>query len=255
MNTHPPIDSLAEYRAQITACARALAVADNAVVAPFLPAGVADAAVKMFTDGNLDKRFQKLTDQLELLADSLDDLEELIVRYVRTVPLAAYDTGCTDAERFLLWLPEQRELTPAQRDLVACQRSRHAVEFAGRKQRLAHVRFQELASMAEPLSAEWGTNPELRIALNPIHVWATFETTALLDEDTDVPASVLFFAVRNEVRTAVLEADGRELVRALAISGPCRLDDLIFGGAAGVEQDELIDLCRDLAEMGLAAFE
>ena len=242
-----------EYREQIKLCARSLALAKNECVADLLAPGHSVPLVKMFTDGNLDKRFEKLSDHLELLADDFEDLEELIADYVKTVPLAAYDGGATDGERFLSWLAARRELTDEQRDVVRCQRSRHEVEFLAAGNRVAHVRFQELLQSIESFAPEWGTNADLWMHLNPIHVWATFHTRRLLDDDDELPASIVFFPVGNDIRTAVLEDDGKRLVERLEDLGPRRLDDLDLV-VPGSGRAEIVDLCLDLADVGLAAF-
>jgi hypothetical protein len=251
--TTPTIHTTDEYREQIRHCARSLSLARNDAVAALLAPGHAVPLVKMFTDGNLDKRFQKLSDHLELLAEDFEDLEELIVEYVKTVPLAAYDTGASDGERFLDWLCERRELTAEQQDVVTCQRSRHAVEALAQERRLAHVRFQELLQSAEAFALELGANPDLWIHANPIHVEATLHTHRLLDAEDELPALVAFFPVGNDVRTAVLEDAGRRLFGCLAESGPQRLADLQAAGL-GADRSELIELCLDLADVGLAAF-
>ena len=85
------------YREQIRRTATALAIARNEELDSDLAPGVTTAHVKMFTDGNLDKRFSKLQDGCELLADGFDDLDDLIEAYVRSVPLSAYDVASTDA--------------------------------------------------------------------------------------------------------------------------------------------------------------
>ncbi len=80
---------------------------------------------------------------------------------------------------------------------------------------MEHVRFQEMSGMVETFAPEWGTNPDLWIHLNPLRVWATFQTTVLLDEDDETPARVLFYPVGNDTRTAVLEEDGLAVVKFL----------------------------------------
>ena len=94
----------------------------------------------------------------------------------------------------------------------------------------------------------------MRASLNPVRAWSRFTTTALLDDDATLPADVLFFAARDEIRTAVLDLHGRELVEELAACGPCTLDDWA-GRSQHADREELVTLCRDLAEMGLVAFE
>ena len=241
-----------EYREQIQRCAASLAIAQVERVGDLLAPGQAVAQVKMFTDGNLDKRFEKLGDHLELLAEDFENWEELRVDYVKTVPLAAYDSMTSDGERFLNWLADCVELTAEQGDLVTCQRSRHTVEALAAENRLAHVRFQELWQSIESFAPELGANDDLWIHLNPIHTWATLQTARLLDESDDLPAGIVFFPVGNDIRTAVLEDAGRQLVEQLAW-GPRRLDELNLI-TLGIDRDEAIDLCLDLADIGLAAF-
>ena len=57
-----------------------------------------------------------------------------------------------------------------------------------------------------------------------------------------------------EIRTAVLDPHGRELVEELAARGPCTLDDWATQ-SQHADREELVTLYRDLAEMGLVAFE
>ena len=128
--------------------------------------------------------------------------------YVREVPLAPYSTISGDADGFLVWLERCRDISPEQRDHVACQHAHFGVEAAARANRPGHVRFQELLSVAPQLGPELETDARLHIHLNPIRVWAKFVTRAMLDEDTGLPADVLFYAVREDVGNAVLEPAG-----------------------------------------------
>jgi hypothetical protein len=249
--TPPTTDQ--EYAEQIRRCAQALAIAKNDQVTGELANGHTPEMLKMFTDGNLDKRCQKLIDECELLADQFEDLEEIIVEYVKTLPLTAYDTGCTDAERFLQHIESTRQLTPEQMDHITYQRGRYALEFQALEHRMEHVRFQELSGLAETFAPEWGSNPDLWILLNPLRAWATFQTHELLDEDDELPANVLFYPVRDEVRTAVLEEDGLAIVKFLESRNRARMDDTGWE-ETGLDREERIEICRDLADIGLAAF-
>lgn len=242
-----------DYAEQIRRCAQALSIAKNDQVLGNLAAGHTADRLKMFTDGNLDKRYQKLLDQFEFMAEEFEELEDLIVEYVKTLPLTAYDTGCTDAERFLNWMETKRRLTPEQQDFVACQRGRYALEFLAMEHRLEHIRFQEMAGLVESFTPEWGSNPDLWLHLNPIRVWSSFQTTVLLDEDDETPATVLFYAVREDIRTAVLEEEGLAVVKFLEQRNRARLDDPDWL-ETGLSRDERIEIGRDLAEIGLAAF-
>jgi hypothetical protein len=201
-----------------------MATARSSEVYGDLEAGSQPEMLKLFVDGNLDKRFDKLDKQLELVKESLgEQFEAIVIEFIKSLPLGAYDSGQYDGEKFLVWLVETKTLTPLQRDHVACQRARHAVENMGRNQRRVHIRFQELASLATELAEELDSNPAIAVHLNPIRVWTQFETNALLDEDSQTPADVLFFAVRNDTSTAVLEDEGRCLVEELASLEPVSL--------------------------------
>lgn len=253
----PSFNHTQDYARTLTRIARALSVAQCATVAGDLDQRHPLEKVKMFTDGNLEKRFEKLQDQLELLADDVDDLDELIVEYVRTVPLAAYDTGTTDGDRFVRWLTASHTLTPEQRDLIAVIRSRVAVEELARVNRLPHVHFQELTSLTSELVEELTTNPNLTLHLNPIRIWAAFETDRLLGEDNPEPGgSILFYAWQSEVRTSVLEPETALMLRTLADGEPCHLQNLQLRLElmAGLDTDLLVELITDCADVGLIAF-
>ncbi|MBI5761273.1 MAG: hypothetical protein HZA46_22405 [Planctomycetales bacterium] len=248
-----------DYATQLRRLARSLAAARNDEVLDLLAPGYHPWQVEMFTDGNVDKRFEKLQVQLEFVQPAFDEFESLLETYIHEQPLAAYDTGTSDGDRFLAWLESHRELTPAQCDFVVCQRSRHAVEDTGRRNRLGHIRFQELTSLTSELAGELDSNPNLQIHLNPIHVWGCFETRVFLDDDAEPPADVLFYASSNEVRTAVLEPDGHQLVHELASLSPCTIDDWAnqcnsFAGRGPRVRIKLMEFCRELAELGLVAF-
>ena len=113
--------------------------------------------------------------------------------------------------------------------------------------------------MTNQLASELEVNHKLRIQLNPIRCWSVFETNILLDDDAVPPADVLFYPVGNEVRTAVLEPDGKLRIDELANLGACTIDEWIASatlhGCSDVpSRSSLLELCRDLSEMGLLAF-
>jgi hypothetical protein len=240
-----------EYRRQIENWTRALALAQNDRLGPALAEGGDVGQVQLFTEGNVEKRAEKILDQVELLQEAFDDLEEQVATYLRQVPPAAYDLGCEDAEQFLQWLSAQSEWLPMQCDYIACQRARHAVEARARRDRPAHVRFQELASIVEQTVCDVESDPRLRVFLNPMRSWAEFKTTVFLDDDATLPAEVLFYANGSEIRTAVLEPGANELIRGLEQIGPCPLD--AWSAHTGLERAELEEFCRDLAELGIVA--
>lgn len=249
---------LKDYAAQLSRIATSLAVAHNDVVHGDVAAGQPHDRVGMFTEGNLSKRADKLNDQFEDFEDDFENLPELIGQYIREIPLAAYDTGASDADRFVQWLPTVTKLTPEQRDLTLVTRSRFVVEESGRQNRLGHVRFQELVSLNDRLVSEMGTNSGLRIHLNPMRTRAVFETGILLGED-EAPeggVEVLFFAFQTEVRTVILEPEGRALVQTLSDIGPCSLERLRsqLDLTTSLDDESLMEMLTDCSEVGLIAF-
>lgn len=244
---------LEQYRDQIQRCAQTMAVGNNEAVRPYLANGNNVEHVKLFTDGNLDKRIDKILDQVELLKPVFDQLEDLVSEYILEVPLAAYDTGCSDGDRFLRWLSQTQVTTPEQHDHIICQTTRNEVEHVARKNRMGHVHFQELRSLTDQLKDELDSNPKLRVHLNPIRAWATFETTILLGDDAMTPADVLFFAYENQIRTSVFEELGKQFVGTLASRGPVTLKEWKRLNRSN-SRSELLEFCCDAAEMGLVAF-
>ncbi|MCH8829892.1 MAG: hypothetical protein IID45_09975, partial [Planctomycetes bacterium] len=73
-----------------------------------------------------------------------------------------------------------------------------------------------------------------------------------LDDDDDLPATVIFYPVESDVRTAVLEPFGQMVVDQLETLRSCRLNELLAAFPAE-ERENVIDICRDLAETGLIA--
>lgn len=243
------------YRQELQRICRAMAEARTDAVINDLELGSVPEFMKMFVEDNVDKRYDKLQKQLEILKDAFtgEELNEIFLAFMDKVPLGAYDSGQYDGEKLLKWLEANRPLTPVQRDVVRCQRARHAVENLGRVKRREHIRFQEFASLSAELASELGENPSLKIHLNPLRVWTQFETNTLLDDEAPTPADVLFFAVRNNISTAMLEEHGRNLIDELATLEPATLTTWAIL-TEHADREELIELCRDLAEMGLVAF-
>jgi hypothetical protein len=247
------IRSPESYADRLARWARALALGRPEEIPDALPEEMPPGLVDMFVEGNFDKRCQLLMKHVEFVARSIEDLEDLLHDYLHETPMAADATGATDADRFLEWLEQTADLTLEERDAIACQRARFAVEQLGRARRREHLRFQELWSVSGALAEELDLNRALHVHLNPLRVWSRFETPALLGGAADPPADVLFFAVRSSVSTAVLAHAGQELVRVLEVHGPCTLYEWSLFGP-GVERRELAAIARTLAAMGLVAF-
>jgi hypothetical protein len=166
--------------------------------------------------------------------------------------MVALESGTEDAERFLVWLEEIQELTPEQQDFVTCQRARHSIEAQARKNPGGHVYFQDLASVAEQLAKDLEVNRGLRIHLNPLRTWSRFITSVLVGDDVALPAVVMYFASTKGVRTAILEAEGLDLINKLESLAPCSLAK--WKKATSADRETLVALSRDLAAIGLIAF-
>ena len=242
-----------EYPRQLRRLVQAMSMPnrERGVAASLSPQST-PSRVKMFVDGNLEKRRDKLEKQLEFVAAAFEDFDEMIVEYIKAGPLAAFGCAASDGEQMLKWLVGSRAVTAEQRDYISCQQARHAVEQRARRDRLAYVRFQELSSLVDELLPQVGRDDRLRLWLNPTRVWATFETTELVDEDVEPPVNVLFFGSRGAVASAVLELEGQALLNELADYQPCHISQWAEV-SSWADRDELIEFARDLAEMGLVA--
>jgi hypothetical protein len=205
--------------------------------------------VRLFVEGNLDKRHDMLAKLVTFVASAFPDLDDLLDEYIAQVPLFAQFTGSGDADGFLGWLERRGGLSAEQRDLVACQRARFAVLETARKDRPAHVRFQERWARRTQLDR----GAKVRLHLNPIRAWSRFTTRTLVDEETALPADVVLFAVRDGIRTAIVEPAGKMLLGELAAFGACTLDQW-RARSARARRTGLVPWARDLAEMGLLAF-
>ena len=250
-------ETMETYREQLARLVRTMTTANREADVVGDLAGASSAAqVKIFVEGNLEKRLDKLQVQLSFVADAFEDFDELLIAYMRVNPPVAYDSALSDGERMLAWLVDSSEveLSPVQRDYLACQRARHAVERKAELQRAKHVHFQDLRSLAEAALSQLAVGADLRVYLNPIRAWGRFETAALLDDQSDrLPCDVLFFADGEEIASAVFELEGQALLNQLADNEPCTLDEWNRISYLA-EREELTELCRDFSQMGLIAF-
>lgn len=208
-------------------------------------------SVRLLPASAMDVRLRRLHSACELLADGFDGLDEQIAAYVACTPMPPGDIRCADADRFLDWLQRHADLDDEQRDFVAALRGRRAVELVAVKQRLAHARFQELLRHTNTRLDQLESNGRLTIYLNPIHVWSQFETRALLDDDTEIPATVLFVPCGSDVRTVVIEPIARQFIEDLETAGPLQVKDLRRTNC--LEQEACLDLVRQLAAVGVVA--
>ena len=241
------------YHEQLSRWTQALATGRADDLATALAEGSTPAHVRLFSDGHHTKRHEAIRTQLEFVAGAFADFEDLLAAYLGERPSVAYDTVTEDAARFLEWIERSRDLTPEQNDHMACQRARHAVEAAARTNRAGRLRFQKLWAATDQRAGSLATDANVRVSLNPIRAWSRFATAALLDAEASLPADVLFFAVDTGISTAVLEPVGRELVGELACWEPCTLEHWT-GLSQHAGREEIVELCRDLAQMGLMAF-
>lgn len=243
-----------EYRKQLDRLVADMTVANHEqAIASDIDRGDAER-VKMFVDGNLDKRLDKLESAVEFIADEFDDMESLLMDYIRQTSSPAYDTINADCERFFAWLCNTQPLSIVQGDLIACQSARNQIEVVAELHREKYLAFQKLLQNNEDLLPQLEFTTEIMLHLNPIRVWSEFHTTALIDDAAELPARVLFFPAAGEIATAVLELEGQALVNELSDYAPCTLTQwATFSNVA--DSSDLRDTCIDLAQMGLIALE
>lgn len=203
------------------------------------------------TANETSRRLDELKNACALLADGFNEFDGMIETYVQEVPLHVRDSESRDCNRFLLWLERRVELSDEQRDFIINQQSRHAVEFVALKQRIAHMRFQEIARGGETVDLKSTKQLAKYVHLNPVHVWATFETHAFLDEETPVPATVLFYPANDEIRTAVVSENAKRILRNLE-RGPQKLRTLIRQTSRS-ERDSLLETINELISQRVIA--
>lgn len=198
-----------------------------------------------------ERRLESLQEACRILADGFEDLDESIARYLADASRSAYECEADDVENFLQWLAEQEDLTPEERDHVACQKSQQAVERVVLRRRLAHLRFQEM--LQTPRQPEHGEQrPQCLVHLNPVHVWATFESHALIADDADLPATVVVFPVGATTRSLVVDSVMAYLIRKLEHYGPLPLQHLLRAAQSGGREALHSRIVR-LTELGLLA--
>jgi hypothetical protein len=255
---NPRTEKQETYREQLPRLAHCLCAGRSADVVDDLAPGSTPARLKLFGDRNTQERIESLLRQLDFVSPAFAGLDELAGSFVRSLPPAWCENPAHDGERFLDWLEETQQPQAAQRDYIGCQRARFAVEEAARQNRLGHVRFQDLLSLAGSLADELETNRSLELCLNPIRAWSRLETSELPGHAASLPATVVLYPVGDEIRTLVLDTEGLARVRELAAFGPVTLDawqNLLepFAGLREISRRELASLCRELVRLGLVA--
>jgi hypothetical protein len=251
----PQVES---YSASLGRWTRALAAGQAGGLEDALAVGSSLRDVEMFLESLHSKRIEKLLWQLRFVAGAFDDFEGLLVDSIRSVPPPPYDVGCGDAERLLGWLESAGELTAEQRDHVAHQRARHAVEESARRDRRRYLGFHELRSHSERLQGNLGADPGPILHLNPARAWCRLMTRALLDPDGPSPVDTLSFTACHPggatafIRTVEVVPTQLGPLRALESVAPCTLWQWM--DRAGISQGgHLVELCRQLVRLGLLA--
>jgi len=255
--THGYATSAAAYREQVAELARCLATGSIDDLRDAIEGDDCLDRMIAFIDGAYVKRADWLQSAVEFVAPAFENLAALVDDYVNAAPAAAIGANVDDADAFLAWIEDTQLLLPRQADFVACQRARHAVESMALANRLGHLWFQEIGSLAAQFADELNSQDEaahrLTMHVNPIHAWARMQTAELLDHPTDLPVEVVFFAVDEGINTADFSPAAAELVRELHARGPmtfatwCSLNP-------SIALVELRRLTVTLAKLGLVAF-
>ncbi len=244
-----------EYGGQLTRWVSAFSAGRYQEFEGALEASCTPNDVKRFLINSFGNRYSWLMREAASVARAFDDFSAYVEAYIRAVPRGRYDiTGPADEERFLIWLAQTQALTPVQRDFITCQRGEFAVGTEARRNRPAHLRFQELWKHAGERAAQFGEDTGMRIHLNPIRFAGELLTSTFAPGVQTLPVGVMFHAAGTSSRAALLEEATAEALRELAARGPCTLEEWA-GGAGPGRREELLRLAGELAAQGLAAFE
>jgi hypothetical protein len=246
------------YRAQVAEWARCLATGNVEALRDSIDGD--DAAIERmiaFIDGTYMKRADWLKSAVEFVAPAFDNFDELLDAYVNAAPTVAVGANVDDADAFLEWIENTQELTPRQCDYVVCQRARHTVEALALGNRTGHVWFQEVASLATQFAGELNEDESaaerLTMHINPMHTWATVVTSELLDQECELPAEVVFFAVDERINSAQFSLGAADVVRELHLSGPTTFERWASTHPS-IDRTELKELAMLLGRLGLVAF-
>lgn len=185
--------------------------------------------------------------------DGFDGWPAQLAEYLRQTP-DLYDVD-RDAEGFLRWLLESAEGQPgdADSDATAAVVLPTSVEYVELRQRLAHLRFQQRLERSERLLSGMTRCSRLVVTLNPIHVRAKLGPAPGVDSEDTAASEMLFFPVRDEIRTIVVGVDAGIVLERLQRRGVCRVRDLV-GRIGDDSADEALELLRELCRQGVIAF-
>jgi hypothetical protein len=239
---------LDEYRDQLTLLTEAMSITRGP--APKVQVD-SQFQLDLFAEENYAKRIDKIKAQVEFVHEAFDNLDELIEEYTLAALMAPYDRQTSDGGAFLAWLGLHRKLTKKRQDYVAVAQARLQIEETAAARRRAHLRFQELYSVARELLPELGSNSSLCIHGNPVRTRTQLVTGAFLEGETP-PVDVLFFPFGRDVRTAILDRRGLMLIDELDRFAPCTLHE--WSAISELADPEVLtSLVRQLVELGLAA--
>jgi hypothetical protein len=242
------------YATQIRAWARAIAAGRPQALAAAVHHQARGDLVQFFVDGNLEKRQDKLVRSLEFLAPLFPRFDELTERYMRAVPMVAYDSGQLDAGRMLDWLLENVSLSLEQRDFVACQHARQLVQDRAALYRSEHRAFQRLRREQANSALDWQADLWLLIHLNPVRAWMRLATPSLVSDGVVLPAWVLCYPLESELHSAVLGLEARRMLLDLERQAPCTFDEFI-PSLENSTTDDILELGQSLADVGIVAFD
>lgn len=191
--------------------------------------------IQLFSEGNFQKRYEKLERALELLPEVFLDHQTIFRRFITSNPLKPYDTVLTDADSFLDWFWEQQSgPSVEQTDVWLAEKARLQVEKNALDRPMQHRGFQSISKvqMAKgPLNFS-----DKRLTINPVATWVSFESSHFVGEDTDLPASVLFYPVETQIRTSIVEPEAKPVLQSLQSQSltPKELAKMNLGTVEGI---------------------
>ena len=179
------------------------------------------ADVQRFLINTIEERRRLLTEELSLVALALEGFSELVTCYLREVPRITFTPDYSDSQRFLRWLRRVWPLTAREADFVAYQEAEYACLALARRERAAHVNFQQLLREGASLPVSIAAGGDALAHLNPTRVWSRLAALSPTPEQDAVDA--VFFAVGSQIRVAALAGPRATWLRTLSAVEPCSL--------------------------------
>jgi len=239
--------TVSTYAQQLARWADSLAAGRSEALLADLASGCNEADVARYLENAMGERRRLLLEELSFVALAFADFEQRVDQYLSETPRRTYAVTERDQERFLEWL-RRDELNAQQQDFVACQAAEYGCYRLAQKNRVAHLKFQRLASQREQRN-ETTNDQHKTILVNPVHVWSRLEVAAT-DEHGTHSGEVVFVVVDQEIRSLWLKAARQHAARKLTTKQQIPWAEW-RNNHPQLTDDEISTLCRELIDGGL----